>query len=263
MNELLFDQTPTISDRAIRFTNDCSTISEISILEKKFPSNYHARWLAKHLYLNTRNSFGNTEGSSDDMIFVIFDALGFNDEDLIIVSRNRLDFKMSNKIVSADADLTVFNLKDYIRLVLVEDKRYDPILSMDEAGEPQLIAEAVAAAMYNRNIFNENRRRTRSEPPVSGSTVKIIDMMNSSHITNMMFMVRVVGSYVFFYSHRFSDVLLDCIADGIVPVDNSQIHKYARIIGDDIHYDLSLLDADDRVIIFQILDSIQQIISKM
>jgi len=25
---------------------------------------------------------------------------------------------------------------------------------MNEAGEPQLIAEAVAAAMYNRNIFN-------------------------------------------------------------------------------------------------------------
>ncbi len=28
------------------------------------------------------------------------------------------------------------------------------MLSMNEVGEPQLIAEAVAAAMYNRNIFN-------------------------------------------------------------------------------------------------------------
>jgi hypothetical protein len=30
---------------------------------------------------------------------------------------------------------------------------------MNEAGELQLIAEAVAAAMYNRNIFNSPRQR--------------------------------------------------------------------------------------------------------
>ncbi len=126
------------SDRAICFTDACSIISPTSILEENFPSNYHARWLAKHLYVNTRNLFGNSEASIDDMIFfILFDALGFNDGDLITVyvtyflffdfiveffssSRNRLNFKMSNKIASADADLTVFNLNTYIRLALVE-----------------------------------------------------------------------------------------------------------------------------------------------
>ena len=54
-------------------------------MERKFPSNYHARWLAKHLYVNTKNCFGNTEASMDDMVFILFDALGFNDGDLITV----------------------------------------------------------------------------------------------------------------------------------------------------------------------------------
>ncbi len=125
------------SDRATRFTDDCSIISPTSIFEKNFPSNYHARSLAKHLYVNTSNRFGNSEASIDDVIFILFDALGFNDGDLITVyvthslffdfiveffssSRNKLNFKMSNKIVSADADLTVFNLKTCIRLVLVK-----------------------------------------------------------------------------------------------------------------------------------------------
>ena len=35
-------------------------------------------------------------------------------------SRNRLTFKMDNKLVSAEADLTVFNLKSFIRLAVVQ-----------------------------------------------------------------------------------------------------------------------------------------------
>jgi hypothetical protein len=77
------------------------------------------------------------EASIEDTVIVLFDALSFNDEDLITVyvlcfflfdfiiefssrSRNRLNFQMSNKMVCADADLTVFNLKTWIRLALVE-----------------------------------------------------------------------------------------------------------------------------------------------
>jgi hypothetical protein len=77
------------------------------------------------------------EASIEDTVIVLFNALGFNDGDLITVyvlcfflfdfiiefssrSRNRLNFQMSNKMVCADADLTVFNLKTWIRLALVE-----------------------------------------------------------------------------------------------------------------------------------------------
>ncbi len=76
-------------------------------------------------------------------------------------------------------------------------------------------------------------------------------------------MVRVVGCDMFFYSHKFSDALLDSVANGIEPSDNTQIHEYTRIIERSRKSGLSLLRANDRVIIFQILDSIQQIISKM
>jgi hypothetical protein len=106
-------------------------------VKAEFPSDHQAALLAKHLYRTTSSCFGNMEVSIDDMVMVLFDALGFNDEDLITVyvsyffffdfsigfssrSRNKLNFQMSNKIVCADADLTVFNLKSLIRLAVVE-----------------------------------------------------------------------------------------------------------------------------------------------
>ncbi|CAF4963279.1 unnamed protein product [Rotaria sp. Silwood1] len=87
---------------------------------------------------------------------------------------------MSKKTVCADADLTVFNLKTRIRLVLVEDKRVDNALSRDESGEPQLVAEAIAAAMYNRNINTQhNPCRAKSEPPTDDTKSPQPAMMNT------------------------------------------------------------------------------------
>ncbi|CAF4480542.1 unnamed protein product [Rotaria sp. Silwood2] len=88
---------------------------------------------------------------------------------------------MSKKTVCADADLTVFNLKTMIRLALVEDKRLDKALGIDESGEPQLIAEAVAAAMYNRKIINtqNNPRRATSEPSTDNPTSPQAAMLNT------------------------------------------------------------------------------------
>ena len=75
-------------------------------------------------------------------------------------------------------------------------------------------------------------------------------------------MIRVVDMSVFFYSHEFSDDLLDRIAKGIVPLDCTQIQKFVKIEDDIFGEKFSLLIADARAIIFQILDSIQQIISE-
>ena len=76
-------------------------------------------------------------------------------------------------------------------------------------------------------------------------------------------MIRVSGSNVFFYSHKFSDSLLNSIADGIEPLECSEIQKFTRIVNGIVSHDFSLLSPDDRVSIFEILDEIQQIISKM
>ncbi len=76
-------------------------------------------------------------------------------------------------------------------------------------------------------------------------------------------MIRVSGPNIFFYSHEFSDNLLKSIATGIEPLAQSQIQKCTRIVNNQKRHGLSLLVADDRVIIFPILDCIQQIISKI
>ena len=76
-------------------------------------------------------------------------------------------------------------------------------------------------------------------------------------------MIRVVDTSVYFYSHKFSDDLLDRIANGILPLDCTEIQMFVKIEDDIFHEKFSLLVADDRKIIFQMLDSIQQIISKM
>ena len=77
-------------------------------------------------------------------------------------------------------------------------------------------------------------------------------------------MIRVSGQYVFFYSHKFSEALLNSIANGIEPIDNSQIKKLSALENDpQAQLGLSLLVADHRAIIFNVLDCIQQIISKM
>ena len=76
-----------------------------------------------------------------------------------------------------------------------------------------------------------------------------------------LFMIRVVDTGVYFYSHKFSDDLLNRIAKGNLPLDSTEIQKFAKIENGRPCHMFSLLSADDRAIIFQMLDSIQQIIS--
>ena len=76
-------------------------------------------------------------------------------------------------------------------------------------------------------------------------------------------MIRMLGTRVYFYSHKFSDDLLDRIANGTLLLDYSEIQKFAKIENGRLRDRFSLTIADDRAIIFQMLDSIQQIISEM
>ncbi|CAF4814719.1 unnamed protein product [Rotaria socialis] len=160
--ELLFQTPPKISDRALRFIDVCSLISLQNLLRTEFPPDHQASCFAKHLYLTMNQRFSNMESSIDDAATVLFDALGFNDAQVEhsghrIPSRNKLQFQMSNKVVYADADLTVFNLRTAIRLAVVENKRVVGSSNECVNGEPQLVAEAVAAAMYNEKIIAKVR----------------------------------------------------------------------------------------------------------
>ncbi|CAF3454941.1 unnamed protein product [Rotaria socialis] len=146
-----------IRNRALRFITACSPISYENVLKAKFPSDHQASCFAKHLYATTNEDFPNMETNIDDATIILFNALGFNDSDLITMSRKRLNLKMSNKMVHADVDLCVVNLKAMIRLVVVQDKIFDDYSDKYADCESQLVAEAVAAAMYNEKIIAKVR----------------------------------------------------------------------------------------------------------
>ena len=74
-------------------------------------------------------------------------------------------------------------------------------------------------------------------------------------------MIRVLGSSVFFYSHRFDDALLDCVANKEDPKTFTQIQQYVPIVNGKQVLELSLLAASQRQVIIETLDAIQQILS--
>ncbi len=78
---------------------------------------------------------------------------------------------MSNGKSTAEADVTVFNLSNMLRLVVVEvgsyltirallisskDKQYSGEVNAND-GEAQLVAGAIAASMYNRKRITQVR----------------------------------------------------------------------------------------------------------
>lgn len=68
------------------FIKACSTITQTSLRYMHFPTdNHHANWFAKHLFLVSSGEIRAVEASVDDMMCVVFDALGFNDNNLLTV----------------------------------------------------------------------------------------------------------------------------------------------------------------------------------
>ena len=76
-----------------------------------------------------------------------------------------------------------------------------------------------------------------------------------------LFMIRVTGPIIFFYSHRFDDELLNCVANKEDPTSLTQIQRYVPIINGRPVSELSLLTIDERKVIIETLDAIQQILS--
>lgn len=77
-----------------------------------------------------------------------------------------------------------------------------------------------------------------------------------------LFMVRVAGSTVYFYSHRFSNCLLDSVSKGTEPMESTYIQKLSVVKDNTERHGFSLLDPDDRARIFKVLNCIQQIIAR-
>jgi hypothetical protein len=65
--------------------------------------------------------------------------------------------------------------------------------------------------------------------------------------------------FCFFYSHRFDGTLLDCVAEKENPTKFTQIQRYVPIVNDKPLPELSLLKSDQRQVIIETLDAIQQI----
>ena len=74
-------------------------------------------------------------------------------------------------------------------------------------------------------------------------------------------MIRVLGPVVFFYSHRFDNELLDCVANKVDPTTFTQIQRYVPIVDGKPCLELNLLDPDERQIVIETLDAIQQVLS--
>ncbi len=73
-------------------------------------------------------------------------------------------------------------------------------------------------------------------------------------------MIRVLGPFVFFYSHRFDDTLLDYVAFKKDTTTFTQIQQYAPIVNGKPTVQLYLLAPDERQIIIETLDAIRQIL---
>jgi hypothetical protein len=74
-------------------------------------------------------------------------------------------------------------------------------------------------------------------------------------------MIRVFGPAVYFYSHRFDDTLLDCVAYKQDPTTFTQIQRYVPIVNDEPLLKLYLMNRDQRQTIIETLDAIQQTLS--
>ena len=74
-------------------------------------------------------------------------------------------------------------------------------------------------------------------------------------------MILIRDRCVHFYAHKFSNMILNCIANEIEPNETTEIRKFSAMVNGVKRHGLSLVDADDRAIIFRIMDCIQQIIS--
>jgi len=64
----------------------------------------------------------------------------------------------------------------------------------------------------------------------------------------------------FFYSHRFDDTLLDCVAYKEDTTTFTQIQQYAPIVNGKPTVQLNLLAPGERQIIIETLDAIRQIL---
>jgi hypothetical protein len=92
--------------------------------------------------------------------------------------------------------------------------------------------------------------------------LSLIDHVPRNLFQEPLFMIRVAGSIVYFYSHKFSDDLLDSVSKGTEPMEPTLIQKLAVVENGVKRHGFSLFDSEDRARIFNVLDCIQQIVTR-
>jgi hypothetical protein len=197
--------------------------------------------LYKYLRLIHGNNPMRLESVVDDFGIHLLAALGANEGNTVILSKNHLQFRMGcpevdakgvhAPNVKATADITIFDIVSRCRLALFEDKR-EKLEECDVGDnyEPQLIAEAIAAVQGNAKVERMERaksKRSSSEADAASSSSSSspswssFDRLPADHPLPL-FLIRIVGSTFSFYSVQFKAKVIHIIENCTTVEDETE-----------------------------------------
>jgi len=277
MERFLGFKPPALSDRGKQVMEECKEINRASVMEAKFPDNTIGNHIAKLLYLTLFTDNNQYECVVDDMMAALLHHMGFNDGSLVVLTKSQLSFIMSNSDqTEATADVTIVDVTTWYRLAVWEDKSWkvsNQVMSIPDVHEPQLVAEAIAAAQYNLRLFTR-RKRANSVPSASSSASdsKKADSNDYDDDNDYnrfdpnfkidMMLIRVLGEEVTFYRAPLTGQLLNSVAYKEPNPPKTTIYKYTSNLpeGPSRFYPakLRLSLPEEREIIITILDALCQ-----
>jgi hypothetical protein len=165
----------------------------------------------------------NRETVVDDLVCALLHHLGFNRGNTVVLRQNHLTLLMSKSRKEATPDVLVYDASSHCRLMIFEDKIAD-LSRMYYTGEPQLIAETIAAVQANVALEEAASKAQLVEAPSAQPRAVPAPQM---------WMVRVTGPVFTFYSAVLSPELLECVAqlDGMIkpPEAPTRIKRLRRL----------------------------------
>jgi hypothetical protein len=187
---------------------DLSNVSALRNIDWKSMNRKQVSRFVKQIFSVTKTHM-NEESAVDDFARTVLECFNYDDDDLVIRSREELRLDMCGHRTSAKPDLCVETSVLTIKLLVQEDKSYQ--VSMDRTfsntnPEAQVIAEAIAAFQEN----NKTLRRLRL-PLKESQTIPCITML---------------GTYPTFYLFHVTQNLADAVKEGEEPENISVVKRY-------------------------------------
>ncbi len=157
--------------------------------------------LLKSILMATK--YTRIEAAVDSMVSNLLIHCGFSSERLYAFARFPFKIYFGNSTADAIPDFTIFDLKSYYRMAVVEDKSSD---NLDASVEAQLIAEAIAMAQANVLNCNDEEGEERITTPRKRS--KIHDGLDS--VLGIMVRGTRFNFYVIPISHTILEGMRTC-----------------------------------------------------